>query len=103
MRTWITPGAIIALVLAGGAANAAPVITDATTCQKIIGYTLSGDNIHALHLSIGRYGAAQLTHYGVPVPRDLEDFGMNVGLECMNMPPSSSVLEAVSKAQRYYR
>jgi hypothetical protein len=90
MRTWGAPWAVIALVLAGGTAYAAPVITDATTCQKIIGYTLSEDNIPALHLAIGRYEAALFTHYGVPVPHNLEDFGMNVGLE------------AVSKKQRFY-
>jgi hypothetical protein len=37
MRTWGAPWAVIALVLAGGTAYAAPVITDATTCQKING------------------------------------------------------------------
>jgi hypothetical protein len=101
---WFLAAVISALALSGGSdrAFAAVAITDQTTCMMVTGYALSEDDIPALHRAIGRYAANIFTHYGVAAPKKLEDLGMNVGVECLFLPPRTSVLEVANKVRGYW-
>jgi hypothetical protein len=62
-----------------------------------------------LHPAVGKYAADKFTYYGLAAPKDLQNFGMNVGLECMQMPPNTLVmplntlvLTAANKVRGYW-
>jgi hypothetical protein len=94
-----------ALSMATMGAKAAPAITDTTTCQQVMGYTLSERDIGALHMSMGKYAASLFSKYGVAVPVDPENFGLNMGMECLArpLPPDTTMLEVAGKVHKYMR
>jgi hypothetical protein len=94
--------AVVAFTASTMPALAALSVTDETTCRDIIRHSLAGDDVAALHRAIGRYAAAIFTHYGLPAPKNLEDFGMNVGVECIGLPPGTSVLVVSNKVLAYW-
>lgn len=104
MRSFLMAAiAAVAVCVGANRASAGVVINDQTTCMKIVGYSMSEDDIPALQRAIGKYAAAIFTHYGVPAPKNLQDFGMNVSIECVGLPPRTSVLEVANKVRGYWR
>lgn len=80
-------------------ASANEPITDETACRDI----LRAPDVQAEQMSIALYAAAQFDHYGLPIPKDLAAFGMNIAMECMaRMPPDTSVLVVANKVLSYW-
>jgi hypothetical protein len=94
--------AAAALCVGADRASAAAPITDQTTCLEIIGYSFLEDDIPELNREIGKYAADVSAHTGVPVPKNLQDFGMSVGQECRIVPLVTLVSVVANKVRGYW-
>lgn len=94
----------VALALAATPVMAARLsVNDQTTCQDVIRATIAGDDVTAMQRDIGRYAAFWFVRYGVPAPKDLRQFGMNVAMQCMQMQAGTPVLSAAMKVRDAWR